>query len=162
MLMCPPPPSPPSFRSLYPLLSLSSLLPLSFPSSLRELERERGKLERQKKKITTDIKKMAKTGQMVRVTRIVVSTSFSSLEGREVVRVSRWCAFVFVTVCAGGSVYHGQGPGMNQKLHQKVLPHEGQHPGHLPQTAGNISAQPCTQASCTQPGYEAKPGYSEP
>ena len=24
------------------------------------------------------------------------------------------------------------------------------------------SAQPHTQASCTQPGYETKPGYSEP
>lgn len=24
------------------------------------------------------------------------------------------------------------------------------------------SAQPHTQASCIQPGYEAKPGYSEP
>ena len=31
----------------------------------RELERERGKLERQEKKIITDIKKTAKTGQMV-------------------------------------------------------------------------------------------------
>ena len=37
---------------------------LSLPSG-RELERERGKLERQEKKIITDIKKMAKTGQMV-------------------------------------------------------------------------------------------------
>ncbi len=43
-----------------------SLLPLSLPSpSLRELDRERGKLERQEKKIIADIKKMAKTGQMV-------------------------------------------------------------------------------------------------
>ena len=46
---------------------------LSSPSTLRELERERGKLERQEKKVITDIKKMAKTGQMVRVTKIVVS-----------------------------------------------------------------------------------------
>ena len=32
----------------------------------RELDRERGKLEQQEKKIIADIKKMAKTGQMVR------------------------------------------------------------------------------------------------
>lgn len=32
----------------------------------RELDRERGKLERQEKKIINDIKSMAKTGQMVR------------------------------------------------------------------------------------------------
>ena len=31
----------------------------------RELDRERGKLEQQEKKIIADIKKMAKTGQMV-------------------------------------------------------------------------------------------------
>ena len=34
-------------------------------SASRELERERGTLERQEKKIINDIKKMAKTGQMV-------------------------------------------------------------------------------------------------
>lgn len=33
--------------------------------SERELDRERGQLERQEKKIIADVKKMAKTGQMV-------------------------------------------------------------------------------------------------
>ena len=57
-----------------PFLPLSFPSPLlSSPSTLRELERERGKLERQEKKVITDIKKMAKTGQMVRVTKIIVS-----------------------------------------------------------------------------------------
>ena len=53
------PPSP-SLSLPSPSLSYLTLLALS-----RELERERGKLERQEKKIITDIKKMAKTGQMV-------------------------------------------------------------------------------------------------
>ena len=35
----------------------------------RELDRERGKLETQEKKIIADIKKMAKTGQMVGIRR---------------------------------------------------------------------------------------------
>ena len=73
----PPPliPSPSLFSFAAILLFLlSPPPPLLSPSTLRELERERGKLERQEKKVITDIKKMAKTGQMVRVTKFVVST----------------------------------------------------------------------------------------
>ena len=93
-------------------------------------------MERQEKKVITDIKKMAKTGQMVCGDKDCLLNR--SLRGRKIDRVRRWCVCVCVTVCAGGGAYHGEGPGTNQKLHQEVLPHEGQYPGHLPQTAGII------------------------
>ena len=35
--------------------------------AMRDLDRERGKMEQQEKKIIADIKKMAKLGQMVRL-----------------------------------------------------------------------------------------------
>jgi len=54
--------SPPPSLPFHPSPSLSYV---TLPVLSRELERERGKLERQEKKIITDIKKMAKTGQMV-------------------------------------------------------------------------------------------------
>ena len=48
------------------IIVLTVIVNEAFPlPSGRELERERGKLERQEKKIITDIKKTAKTGQMV-------------------------------------------------------------------------------------------------
>ncbi len=37
--------------------------------AMRDLDRERQKMEQQEKKIITDIKKMAKQGQMVRLAR---------------------------------------------------------------------------------------------
>ena len=39
--------------------------------AMRDLDRERGKMEQQEKKIIADIKKMAKMGQMVRLTLVV-------------------------------------------------------------------------------------------
>ena len=47
-------------------LLMESMLSITDVLSLyRELDRERNKLEQQEKKIIADIKKMAKTGQMV-------------------------------------------------------------------------------------------------
>ena len=46
-------------------LMLTILLTVLWSSTFRELDRERGKLERQEQKIIKDIKSMAKTGQMV-------------------------------------------------------------------------------------------------
>lgn len=43
--------------------------------AMRDLDRERMKLEQQEKKIIADIKKMAKQGQMVRLRQITCFTS---------------------------------------------------------------------------------------
>ncbi len=48
-----------------PLLRMFTVLLPSLPSQvIRELDKERTQLERQEKKLVTDIKKMAKSGQM--------------------------------------------------------------------------------------------------
>lgn len=44
----------------------------SLAKAQRELDRERGKLEQQEKKLIMDIKKSAKAGQVVRVTGVMV------------------------------------------------------------------------------------------
>lgn len=50
---------------LMPISSICKCVACSSDIVRRELDRERGALERQEKKLILDIKKMAKTGQMV-------------------------------------------------------------------------------------------------
>lgn len=68
--------------------------------SMRDVERERVALQNQEKKITMEIKRMAKQGQLVRrLVRVGVVTHFF----------------------LGRSSYHGEGPRTHQKPSPKVL-----------------------------------------
>ena len=44
---------------------------------------------------------------------------------------------------SGCSSYHGKGLGKNKEPHQEVLPHEGKHPGNLPQNTGEWGRLNC-------------------
>lgn len=99
--------------------------------AMRDLDKERQKLEQQEKKIIADIKKMAKQGQMVRFGVVVIprtpvhmeheGMSAALLQGNNVV------------VIAGCRQNHGEGLGPHAALRQEVHHDEGQHPGCQPQ-----------------------------
>lgn len=91
--------------------------------AMRELDRERQKLEQQEKKIIADIKKMAKQGQMVGTK----TAFFFWLDGQNILKLM---LFEFPP---GRREDHGQRFGPHPALRQEVHPDESEHPSCQPE-----------------------------
>lgn len=88
----------------------------SLDKAIRDLDRERMKMEQQEKKIIADIKKMAKDNQMVWF-------DFDINAKVQLRLLSR--------LCLGRCQNYGHGLGENETLRQEIHPDEGQHPGRV-------------------------------
>lgn len=96
--------------------------------AMRDLDREKNRMEQQEKKIIEDIKKMAKAGQMVSGRFLLLGAEFTFEKNR-----SREHAYDRIVSFPGTCENHGQGSSQNKAVCQKIYAHEGKHSGSLAQ-----------------------------
>ena len=93
--------------------------------AMRELDRERAKMEQQEKKIIADIKKMAKQGQMdaVKIMAKVGTQIELVFLFKTIYNCARSLSFLILNPISG--------PCPHPTLHKEVHVDEGQHPGRF-------------------------------